>query len=80
MSLKCTTDANPDAHIYRFYLNDSLIGNSSSDVFNTTVKTDGVYTCVPVNTVGEGDNATVNVTAVGKYNEIGSLFQYYHLL
>jgi len=64
LSLKCTTDANPDAHIYRFYLNDSLIGNSSSDVFNTTVKTDGVYTCVPVNTVGEGDNATLNVTAV----------------
>ena len=66
VSIKCTTDANPDAHIYHFYLNDNLIGNSSSGVFNTTVMADGVYTCVPINTDGTGDNATVSITAVGK--------------
>ena len=64
--LNCSTDANPDAHIYHFYFNGNLIGNSSSGVFNTTVMADGVYTCVPVNTVGSGDNATVHITAVGK--------------
>jgi len=80
VSLKCTTDANPDADNYRFYLNDNLIGNRSSGVFNTTVMADGVYTCVPVNKVGARDNATVKVTAVGKYNAIGSVFQCYHLL
>ncbi|XP_078379803.1 hemicentin-1-like isoform X4 [Oculina patagonica] len=63
-SLKCTTVANPAAHIYHFYLNNNLIGNSSSGVLNVTVKADGVYTCVPINTVGTGDNATVSVTAV----------------
>ena len=66
VSIKCTTDANPDAHIYHFFLNDNLIGNSSSGVFNTTVMADGVYTCVPINTDGTGDNATVSITAVGK--------------
>ena len=66
ISLVCSTDANPDAQIYHFYLNDNLIGNSSSGVFNTTVMVDGVYTWVPINTVGTGDNATVSITAVGK--------------
>ena len=66
ISLDCSTDANPDARVYHFYLNDSLIGNSNSGVFNTTVMTDGVYTCVPVNTVGTGENATVSITVVGE--------------
>ena len=66
VSIKCTADANPDAHIYHFYLNDNLIGNSSSGVFNTTVMADGVYICVPINTDGTGDNATVSITAVGE--------------
>ena len=66
ISLNCSTDANPDAHIYHFYLNESLIGNSSSGVFNTTVMEDGVYTCVPINTVGTGVNATVSITVVGE--------------
>ena len=66
ISLVCSTDANPDAHIYHFYLNDNLIGNSSSGVFNTTVMADGVYTCVPINTVGTGDNDSVSITVVGE--------------
>ena len=66
ISLDCSTDANPDAHIYHFYLNDNLIGNSSSGVFNTTVMADGVYTCVPVNTVRTGDNDSVSITVVGE--------------
>ena len=65
MSLQCGTDANPEDVNFLIYLNGKLIGNSSSGVFNTTVKEDGVYTCVPVNTVGKGDNATVSTTAVG---------------
>ena len=66
LSLICSTEANPDAHVYQFYVNGNLICNSSSGVFNITVEADGVYTCVPINTVGTGHNATVNVTAVGE--------------
>ena len=66
VSIKCTTDANPGAYMYYFYFNGNSIGNSSLGLFNVTVKEDGVYTCVPINTVGTGDNATVSITAVGK--------------
>ena len=66
ISLVCSTDANPDAHIYHFYLNDNLIGNSSSGAFNTTIMVDGVYSCVPVNTVGTGYNDSVSITVVGE--------------
>ena len=64
--LNCSTDANPDAHVYHYYFNGNLIGNSSSGVFNTTVMADGVYTCVPENTVGTQSNTTISITAVGK--------------
>ena len=67
VSLNCSTDANPGAHVYQLYFSDTLIGNSSTGVFNVTVDADGVYTCVPINTVGTGHNATVKVTAVGKF-------------
>ena len=66
ISLDCSTEANHAAHIYHFYLNDNPIGNSSSGVFNTTVMVDGVYTCVPINTVGTGDNDSVSITVVGE--------------
>ena len=74
MSLNCVTDANPAAHVYQFYLNDSLITNSSSGVLNITVDTDGVYTCVPINKVGTGHNATVSITMVGKFSASSLIF------
>ena len=65
MSLNCETDVSFQAE-YHFYFNDKSIGTSTSGVFNVTVEADGVYTCVPVNTVGKGDNASVSITVVGK--------------
>ena len=66
VSLNCSTDANPAAYMYQFYFNDAIIGNRSSGLLNITVDADGVYTCVPINTVGTGHNATVSITMVGK--------------
>ena len=66
VSLNCSTDANPAAYMYQFYFNDAIIGNYSSGLLNITVDADGVYTCVPINTVGTGHNATVSITMVGK--------------
>ena len=66
LMLNCRTDANPGVHVYQFYFNGTFIGNSSSGVFNVTVGADGVYTCVPLNTVGTGDNGTISAIAVGK--------------
>jgi len=71
---RCSTYANPAAHLYYFYFDDALICNSSSGVLNVTVEVDGEYTCVPINTVSTGHNATVSVTAVGKviHEQLGS--------
>ena len=66
MSFICSTDANPAAHVYRFYLNHTLTGNSSTGVFNDTVEEDGEYACVPINTVGTGRSVSVSVTTVGE--------------
>ena len=73
--LNCSADANPAVYVYFFYFNGNLIGNSSSGVFNVTVKADGVYTCVPLNTVGTGDNGTIKVTAVGEFSSIDWYYQ-----
>ena len=66
VSLNCSTDANPAAYVYQFYFNDSFISNSSSGLLNITVDADGGYTCVPMNKVGTGHNASVSITMVGK--------------
>lgn len=71
VSFNCTTDANPAANIYHFYFNGIRIGSDPSGVFNHTVQGDGVYTCVPINTVGTRDNATVDVIVVGEYVDFG---------
>ena len=65
LTLLCVTNANPPA-LYHLYFNESYIGNSSSGKFNFTVEGDGVYTCVPINTVGTGNNDTLNITSVGE--------------
>ena len=74
VSLNCSTDANPDAHVYQFYFSSGYIGNSSSGVFTVTVDKDGVYTCVPINTASTGHNATVSVTTVGESRNKTILF------
>ena len=65
LTLLCVTNANPPA-LYYLYSNESYIGKSSSGEFNITVEGDGVYTCVPINTVGKGNNDTLSVIAVGE--------------
>jgi len=69
MSLNCETDASPEAE-YHFYFNGKSIGNSASGVLSVTVEADGVYTCVPGNSVGRGDNGTVSVIVVGIFTSI----------
>ena len=66
LSIICRADANPAAHEYQYYVNDILIGNSSNGLLNITVDVDGSYTCLPINSLGSGQNTTVNVTVVGK--------------
>ena len=66
LSLACRADANPVAE-FHLYFNGRLIITNSSGIFNVTVMSDGVYTCVPFNEVGAGKNASVSVSAVGEF-------------
>ena len=65
LTLLCVTNANPPA-LYHLYVNESYVGNSSYGEFNITVEGEGVYTCVPVNRIGTGNNDTLNIIAVGE--------------
>ena len=66
LRLICQTDASPKAQ-FHLYLNGSLVETSRSGIFNVAVVSDGLYTCVPFNTVGAGKDASVIVTAVGEF-------------
>ena len=72
LTLLCVTNANPPV-LYHLYFNENYIGNSSSGEFNITVEGDGVYTCVPINTMGTGNNDTLIIIAVG---ELPCIFYY----
>ena len=65
LALTCETSARPKAEFHLYFKN-ILHKTSNSGMFSVTVKADGVYTCLPINTVGTGENARVSVTAVGK--------------
>ena len=66
VTFSCASKASPPPHEYRFYHNNNLLGTNSSGTYKTQVSESGLYSCVPVNTVGFGVNDTVNITVVGK--------------
>ena len=69
LSLTCQTNGSPEAE-FHLYFNGRLIKTSASGIFHVSVMSDGSYTCVPINKVGTGKNASVIVTAVGKFTSI----------
>ena len=69
LSLTCQTDGSPEGE-FRLYFNGRLIKASGSGIFHVSVMSDGSYTCVPVNKVGAGKNASVIAAAVGKFTSI----------
>ena len=69
LSLICQTDGSPEVE-FCLYFNGRLIKTSKSGIFHVSVMSDGSYTCVPINKVGAGKNASVSVTAIGKFTSI----------
>jgi hypothetical protein len=67
VSLQCTTNGNPPAQEYRFYLNDQLVHTSISGDYQLNVPQAGnnTYKCEPKNTVGSGQNASVTISTKG---------------
>ena len=68
VTFTCTSEGNPPPHEYRFYHEGTFLGNSSSGTFQTQVTESGIYSCVPVNKVGEGEKGSVTINVVGKWS------------
>ena len=69
ISINCSADAVPSEISYQLLENDTAISDDSG-TWSRPLTTAGVfnYQCVPNNTVGTGDNASVIVTVNGKGN------------
>ncbi|XP_031568094.1 uncharacterized protein LOC116302847 [Actinia tenebrosa] len=64
MSLVCNADAVPPAFNFRFYHRGVKIGESSSHMFNVSrvsSSSNGTYSCVAENSVGEGPTASITI-------------------
>ena len=62
----CTSKGNPPPREYKFYHKGIYLGKSSSGFFQIQVSESGLYSCVPVNEVGDGEKGEVDITVVGK--------------
>ena len=69
VTLNCSTDANPPAHVFSLYHEGSVITqNASFTIERVTWSDQGEYTCVPSNILGEGENASIALTVFGKFH------------
>ena len=68
VTFTCTAEGSPPPHEYRFYHKGTLLGNSSSGTFQTHLTKSGlsVFSCVPVNKAGVGENKSVTINVVGE--------------
>ena len=68
VTFTCTAEGSPPPHEYRFYHEGNFLGSSSSGTFQTQVTKSGlsVFSCVPVNKVGVGENKSVTINVVGE--------------
>ena len=75
ISFNCSAVGNPVVHTYQLYENGTLVGSSSSGVWNRTMSTGGmfIYKCVANNTVGTAESISVPVTVNGIFKQIFTL-------
>ncbi|XP_067028898.1 hemicentin-1-like isoform X2 [Acropora muricata] len=64
ITFNCTANSNPAVHTYRLYMNETMVSESSTGVWNRTVRTGGVlvYKCMVNNTIGTAMSMDVSVT------------------
>jgi len=65
--LQCNAVGNPPVEVYLFYANDQLIEKSKTGKLTIKASTVGntKYRCQPMNKLGLGENATVEVNIKG---------------
>lgn len=73
IELTCTTHAHPGADGFKFYRDDVLLGSNSIGFYNLTLERSAVYSCLPFNSIGDGERASLQINVMGKL--IHSLFE-----
>ena len=65
IELTCTTHAHPAADGFKFYRDEDLLGSNSTGLYNLKLERSAVYSCVPFNSIGDGERATLQINVMG---------------
>jgi len=66
VEFNCTTFSNPDADGYKFYRDQEPLGSNTSGVYHLQLQRSGLYSCVPFNSVANGNRAVLRINVNGK--------------
>ena len=66
VKFNCTADSRPAVDEYRFYRDESLLGSNNTGIYHLQLQRSGLYSCVPVNSAGSGEKATLYIDVKGK--------------
>ena len=61
----CETDASPPSTSYRFYHSGQLLATQNDGIFiitNIQPSHQGTFSCIPINRLGSGEKAELNLT------------------
>ena len=66
VKFNCTADSHPGVDEYRFYRDQSLLGSNNTGIYHLQLQRSGSYSCVPVNSAGSGEKATLYIAVKGE--------------
>ena len=74
VTFNCTTQARPDPDGYNFYRGQELLGSNGSGVFDLRLQRSGIYSCLPFNSAGAGDQASLKIIVDGRLRLVAKTF------
>ena len=74
VTFNCTTHARPDPDGYKFYRGQELLSSSGSGVFDLRLQHSGLYSCLPFNSAGDGDQASLKIIVDGRLRLVAKSF------
>ena len=74
VTFNCTTHARPDPDGYKFYRGQELLSSSGSCVFDLRLQHSGLYSCLPFNSAGDGDQASLKIIVDGRLRLVAKSF------
>lgn len=74
VTFNCTTHARPDPDGYKFYRGQELLSGNGSGVFDFRLQRSGLYSCLPFNSAGDGDQASLKIIVDGRLRLVAKTF------